>query len=31
VVGSLVGKSLENFTATEEVPTAIINVVVGKA
>jgi hypothetical protein len=30
VVGSLVGKSLENFTATESQPTAVIQVVVGR-
>jgi len=31
VVGSLLGKSLENFTATEANPTAVIEVVVGKS
>jgi hypothetical protein len=31
VVGSILGKSLENFTATLENPTAIIEVVVGKS
>jgi hypothetical protein len=31
VVGSLIGKSLENFTATEENPTAVIEVVVGRS
>jgi len=30
IIGSLIGKSLENFTATPENPTAIIEVVVGK-
>jgi hypothetical protein len=31
IVGSLIGKSLENFTATAENPTSIIEVVVGKS
>jgi hypothetical protein len=30
VVGSLIGKALENFTATDEQPTALIEVVVGR-
>ena len=30
LVGSVIGKSLENFTATEETPTAIIEIAVGR-
>ena len=30
IIGSLVGKSLENFTATENNPTSVVYVVVGK-
>ena len=30
IVGTVVGKSLENFTATEENPTTVIEVAVGR-
>jgi hypothetical protein len=31
VVGSVVGKSLENFTATDDLPATILEIVVGRS